>query len=184
MLDEFVRRASAGDREAFDSLASARIDRLYAIARRVLRDPTGAEDAVQDCLVRAWRDLRGLREPARFDAWLYRLLLNACRDELRRARRRPVQVSSVGLEPADRTDGFTRVDERDQLERGFQMLSPEHRMALVLHHYLGLRPAEVANVLGVPLGTATSRLHYGARSLRRALEGELSPRSVGSGGEP
>ena len=169
MTTELVLRARGGDHEAFERLAAASIDRLHAIAWRVLRDPAAAEDAVQDCLVRAWRDLRALRDPERWDAWLYRLLLNACRDEQRRSRRRPVVIGiDSGTAVADR-DELADVTRRDELERGFRRLSVDHRMALALHHYLGLRPAEIAKLLAIPEGTATSRLHYATRALRSAL---------------
>ena len=173
MTRDVVERAQRGDHEAFEALARASIDRLYAIARRVLRDSAAAEDAVQECLIRAWRDLRALRDPARFDAWLYRLLLHACRDEQRRIRRRPVEIAALPLDRADSSDAPADVARRDQIERGFRALSVEHRMVLALHHYLGLRPREIAELLGIPEGTATSRIHYGTRSLRAALASDL-----------
>jgi len=175
---ELVQRAQRGDHDAFGVLAGASVDRLYAIARRVLHDPAAAEDAVQECLVRAWRDVRALRDPERFDAWMYRLLLNSCRDELRRARRRPVQVEIAEIDQTASDDAMGAVDRRDELARGFSRLSVEHRMALVLYHYLGLRPSEIARTLGIPEGTAASRLHYGLRALRAALDAD----PVASGG--
>ena len=97
LTTELVERAQRGDHEAFDALASAAYHRLYAIARRILRDGYAAEDAVQDALVNAWRDVRGLRDPAAFDAWLHRLLVNACHDQIRRSRRRPVEVPNLAM---------------------------------------------------------------------------------------
>ena len=170
MTLDLVVRAQRGDHLAFEALAGASVDRLYAVARRVLRDPDAAEDAVQECLVRAWRDLRALRDPGRWDAWLYRLLLNACRDEQRRIRRRPPQVVIGRIDPAAFDASIAGVERRDELERAFTQLSIEHRLALVLHHYLGLRAGEVADVLGVPEGTVASRIHYAARSLRAAIQ--------------
>lgn len=179
MSEDLVQRAQHGDRAAFETLASGAVNRLYAVARRVLRDPVAAEDAVQECLFRAWRDLRALRDPARFDAWLYRLLLNACRDEQRRIGRRPVQVGLGERAGLSVDGGPSEVDRRDELERGFSRLSAEHRMVLVMHHYLGLRMREIADLLGIPEGTAVSRLHYGARALRVALEPESPPKLEG-----
>jgi RNA polymerase sigma-70 factor (ECF subfamily) len=173
MTRDVVERAQRGDHEAFATLARASIDRLYAIARRVLRDDAAAEDAVQECLVRAWRDLRALRDPDRVDAWLYRLLLHACRDEQRRMRRRPMLVEIAPMDAASGRDDPGDVERRDQIERGFRALTVEHRMALALHHYLGLRPAEIAQALGIAEGTATSRIHYGTRALRAALAADL-----------
>lgn len=183
-MRSLVDRAQRGDHAAFERLAAASIDRLYAIAARVLRDSAAAEDAVQDCLLRAWRDIRALRVAERWDAWLYRLLLNACRDEQRRSMRRPMTVAAGGIESPDGLDAVADVVRRDELERGFQRLTVEHRMALALHFYLGLRPAEVAATLGIPEGTATSRIHYAGRALRAALESDgrtaqASPRMRG-----
>jgi RNA polymerase sigma-70 factor (ECF subfamily) len=170
VTEELVVRARNGDQEAFERLAAAAVDRLSAIAFRVLRDTASAEDAVQECLIRAWRDLRALRDPARWDAWLYRLLLNACRDEQRRMRRRPVAVALLGNDVADARDEIVRIDRRDEVERGLRGLSVDHRMTLAMHYYLGLRPTEIARLLGVPEGTISTRLHYGNRALRAALD--------------
>lgn len=171
MTSELVERAQRGDHEAFDALATAAYHRLYAVARRILRDAYAAEDAVQDALVRAWRDIRGLRDRDRFDAWLHRLLVNSCQDQVRRRRRRPVEVA-VGIlhEPAVE-DRLGQLVDRDELERAFLQLSVEQRAALVLTHYVGLSAPEVASILGIPAGTVYSRLHYGARAMRAAIGG-------------
>lgn len=169
MTSELVRRAQRGDHEAFSALATAAYHRLYAVAHRVLRDGYAAEDAVQDALIRAWRDLRGLREPAKFDAWLQRLLVNACRDHVRRVgRRRELGGIAVDAGVAG-PDDLRGVADRDELERGFLRLSVEHRAVLVLTYYVGLPAAEVATVLGIPVGTVYSRLHYAAAAMRDAL---------------
>jgi RNA polymerase sigma factor (sigma-70 family) len=164
-----VERAQRGDHEAFDALAAAAYHRLYAVARRILRDGYAAEDVVQDALVRAWRDLPGLRDPARFDAWLHRLLVNACHDQVRRDRRRLVHLPPIDVEPAAPGDDLARLADRDELERGFLRLSVDHRAVLVLTHYLGLPAPEVASILGIPAGTVHSRLHYGLRAMREAI---------------
>jgi RNA polymerase sigma-70 factor (ECF subfamily) len=166
---ELVTRAQRGDHDAFEALVAGPFDRLYAIARRILRNPTAAEDAVQDALVRAWRDLRALRDPDRFDAWLYRLLVNACRDHARRARRRPMEVSVLSIDRAVDVDEAARLADRDAIERAFLRLPVEQRAALVLTHYLGYGAGEVAEILGVKPGTVYSRLHYGAAAMREAL---------------
>ena len=169
MTSELVERAQRGDHEAFDALASAAYHRLYAIARRILRDGYAAEDAVQDTLVKAWRDMRGLRDPEAFDAWLHRLLVNACNDHVRRTRRRPVELPGLTVDRPAPGDELARLADRDELERAFLELSVEHRAVLVLTHYLGLPATDVARILHVPPGTVASRLHYGARAMRAVI---------------
>ena len=171
MTSELVERAQRGDHEAFDALATASYARLYAIARRILRDGYAAEDAVQETLVRAWRELRGLRDPDRFDAWLHRLLVNACKDQVRRLRRRPFEIPVLAIDQPSVEDHLGQLADRDELERAFLQLSVEQRAALVLTHYVGLGATEVGGILGVPVGTVYSRLHYGARAMREAITG-------------
>ena len=168
-----VERARAGDEEAFASLARAAGDRLLAIAYRILRDLGLAEDAVQQTLVLAWRELPSLREPDRFDAWLRRLLVNACYREARRGRQRATNIRALPVEEPARGDDYETVVARDQLDRGFRRLPTEQRAVFVFHHYLGLTLIEVAAELGVPLGTVKSRLHYATNTLRAALEADM-----------
>ena len=172
---DLVELAQRGDREAFEVLARTHGDKLFGIAKRILRDLDRAEDAVQQALVIAWRELPRLRDPERFEAWLHRLLVHVCYAE---ARRRRVWSVNVRMLPADgpaAADTTGDVAERDELERGFRRLSPEHRALLVLHHYLGYEPTEIAETLGIPAGTARSRLHYAHRAMRAALEAEARP---------
>jgi RNA polymerase sigma-70 factor (ECF subfamily) len=168
-----VERARAGDEEAFASLARAAGDRLLGIAYRILRDLGLAEDAVQQTLVLAWRELPSLRDVDRFDAWLRRLLVHACYREARRGRRWATNVRVLPVDQPGRADDVGSVADRDQLERGFRRLPPEQRAVFVFHHYLGLTLSEVAAELGVPLGTVKSRLHYATNALRAALEADL-----------
>ncbi|MBI2777079.1 MAG: sigma-70 family RNA polymerase sigma factor [Chloroflexi bacterium] len=175
MDTELVTRAQRGDEGAFTSLAVAVGDRLHAVAFRILRDTDLAEDATQQALLNVWRDLPQLRDPARFDAWSYRLLVRACYAEGRRTRR---WTPNMRLLPADEpmaADGLSLVVDRDQLERGFRRLSIDHRAVVVLHHYLDLPLSEVAEALGVPEGTVRSRLHYAMRGLRAALDADARP---------
>jgi RNA polymerase sigma-70 factor (ECF subfamily) len=169
-----VERARAGDREAFDLLAAAVIDRLYSVARLVLRDTDRAEDAVQETLVRCWRDLPSLREAARFDAWIHRLLMHAITDEFRRAGRQRAMVTLLRSEPAT-GDPSADVARREQLTRGFERLTPDHRAVIVLRLYLGLSLEETAAAIGIPVGTAKSRLHYATEAMRVALEADARP---------
>jgi RNA polymerase sigma-70 factor (ECF subfamily) len=165
---ELVDRARRGDREAFSVLAGGAVDRLYGIARAILRDTELAEDATQEALVRAWRDLPSLRDVERFDAWLYRLIVRACADVGRHRRRWRAEIRVVGTEPAE-PDRASELADRDQLERGLRRLSDVHRTILALHFYLGLSPGEVADALEIPVGTAKSRLHYAIEALRAAI---------------
>jgi RNA polymerase sigma-70 factor (ECF subfamily) len=182
MQSELVGRAQGGDAEAFDALAGAAYDRLYSLAYRILRDPERAKDAVQECLVRAWRDIRGLRDPDRFDAWLHRLIINACYDEARRRRTRAHEVHLLPLERAAPGRPIDDLIDRDELDRGFRRLPVEHRAVLVMHHYLGLRLPEIAAILGVPEGTVRSRLHYATGAMRAVLEADARPALVAEGG--
>jgi len=170
MEEELVRRAARGDADAFDVLARHRVDVLDAVAFRILRDHHDAEDAVQDALWTAWGDLRGLREPARFDAWLYRLLVRSCY-RAGRSRRRLATVVTLLPDSDDLAGGVSAdsITERDAVERAFAALTVDHRAVVVLHHYLGLGLDEIAEVIGVPHGTARSRLHYALRRMREEL---------------
>ena len=169
MIPDLVERAQRGDHEAFDVLATAAYHRLYAIARRILRDGYAAEDAVQETLIGAWRNLRSLRDHERFDAWLHRLLVRACHDEARRSRRRPVEVLPLHFDRSAPGDDLGQLLDRDEIERAFLGLSIEHRAVLVLTHYVGLPAPEVSEILGIPAGTVYSRLHYGIRAMRDAI---------------
>jgi len=168
MQVELVRRARDGDREAFDVLAGGAIDRLHAIARLILRDADLAQDATQDALVRAWRDLPSLRDMERFDAWLHRLIVRACADIGRRRRRWRAEVTLVTREPSE-PDATKSLADRDLLERALRRLSDGQRTVLVLTYYAGLSQREVADALDIPPGTAKSRVHYALEALRAAL---------------
>lgn len=170
MQVELVERASRGDREAFTSLAASHVDRCYAVAYRILRDPHRAQDATQQALLGAWRDLPTLRDLERFDAWLHRLVVNACYAEARGDRRWTARVRVITSEPPIVPDVARSVADRDELEIAFRRLSPEQRAVVVLHHHLGYPLTEIAATLGIPVGTARSRLHYAVRQLRAALD--------------
>jgi RNA polymerase sigma-70 factor (ECF subfamily) len=145
---------------------------LLAVAYRILRDLGRAEDVVQQTLVTAWLELPSLRDPDRFEAWIYRLLVNACYREAHRATRWNQQVRLLPIAESSVDDGFPGVADRDQLERGFRRLPPEQRAIFVFHHYLGLTLSEISDQLDIPLGTVKSRLHYATGSLRAALEAD------------
>jgi RNA polymerase sigma-70 factor (ECF subfamily) len=169
---QLVERAQQGDPEAFDRLTELIMDRLFSVAFRILRNTQGAEDATQQALVAIWRQLPQLRDTERFEAWSYRLLVNASYAEHRRRGR----ASFLGeLAPDAVEDPYLSVDDRDQLERGFQRLPAEQRAVLVLQHYLNLSHAQMSDVLGVPVGTVRSRLHGARSAMRAALEADARP---------
>ena len=172
MQRDLVIRAMAGDHGAFSELTRVAIGRLYAAARLILRDDERAEDATQEALVAAWRDLSALRDPDRFDAWLHRLLVRACYREARRGRRRWAIEMEVRTTEGREPDPALDVADRDQLERGFRRLDADQRTVIVLHYYLGLSLDEAADALGIPPGTVRSRLHRATQALRAALDAD------------
>jgi RNA polymerase sigma-70 factor, ECF subfamily len=172
MDPELVMRAQRGDDEAFASLAVAAGDRLHAVAHRILRDIELAEDATQQALLAIWRDLPQLHDPARFDAWSYRLLVRACYAEGRKKRHWAPNLRLLPDDDPSQADASSVLADRDQLERGFRRLSIDHRAVVVMHHYLDLPLERVADILGIPAGTARSRLHHAMRALRAALEAD------------
>ena len=172
MDSELVILAQRGDESAFASLAVAIGDRLHGLAQRILRDPDLAEDATQQALFAMWRDLPRLRDPSRFEAWSYRLLVNACYGESRKRRRGAIPLGPRPLRAVIEDDASGFVINRDQLERGFRRLSMDQRVVVAMHYFLDLPLEAIAETLGVPVGTVRSRLHYGVRSLRAALDAD------------
>lgn len=181
MQRDIVVRAQRGDHEAFAVLAADVLDRLDGTARLVLRDPDRAKDAVQEALVRAWRRLPTLRDPERFDAWLYRLVLNACYDEARRGRWRQFEVSLPFVRPPAVGEDEEVIAERDEIERGFRRLTPEERAVLACRYYLDLSISQIADTLGIPEGTAKSRLNRATLALRAALAADSRAHSTAPG---
>jgi RNA polymerase sigma-70 factor (ECF subfamily) len=176
---DLVEAAASGDRAAYVDLISSRADHLFAIAQRILRDVDRAEDALQDALVIAWRDLRGLRDADRFDAWLRRLVVHVCIAQATRERRRVVNLRILPAEGPAAPDELLTVETRDQLERGYRRLAPEQRAILTLHHFVGYSSSEIAETLGIPPGTARSRLHHAHRAMRAALEADARFGAIG-----
>jgi RNA polymerase sigma-70 factor (ECF subfamily) len=172
MRRDLVKRAMAHDHEAFSELARDSIDKLYAIARLILRDQQRAEDATQEALVAAWRDIAALRDPDRFEAWLRRLLVRACYREARKERARRLVEVHVPVFDHAAPDTSRELADRDELDRGFRSLAPDQRALLVLHHYLGLSITETADALDIPAGTVKSRLHRTTQALRAQLDAD------------
>jgi RNA polymerase sigma factor (sigma-70 family) len=181
---DLVVRARGGDRDAFARLAAAAITRLDAVARMITGDPERAKDAVQETLARAWRDLPALRDPDRFEAWLRRLLVRACVDELRRARRPLIEVELTELNHPRVTDPSLALADRDALEHAFRRLDPVQRSLVVMYYYLDLPLLEVAEALSLPVGTAKSRLFRARETLRAALEADARDGVEIVGGQP
>ncbi|MFL5675609.1 MAG: RNA polymerase sigma factor [Chloroflexota bacterium] len=174
-----VDRAMAGDREAFNELAGLSVGRLYGIAQLILRDPDRAWDATQEALVASWRDLSALRDPDRFDAWLYRILVRSCHREARRVRqRRTVEVRELPFAASSGPDEVASMFDRDELERAFRRLGVEERAIVVLHHVEGFPLREIADILGLPIGTVKSRLHRGIQTVRAALDADARVVSI------
>ena len=176
---ELLAAAQRGDEAAFVDLIKVRSNRLFSIAQRILRDIDRAEDALQDALVIAWRDLRGVRDPDRFDAWLTRLVVRVCIAQATRERRRTANLRVLPVDGPAAPDELISVGDRDVLDRGFRRLAPDQRAILVLHHYLGYAPSEIAETLGIPAGTARSRLFNAHRAMRAALEADARVAAAG-----
>jgi RNA polymerase sigma-70 factor (ECF subfamily) len=173
-----VERAGEGDHDAFAALVYASIARLDAAARLILRDPELARDAVQDALVHAWRDLPGLRDPDRFDAWIHQITVRSCLTILRRRRSRVIEVELTSTADTAGGDPGSSVDDRDQIERALRRLDPDHRAVVVAHYFLGQPLPTVAATLGIPLGTAKSRLHRSLAAMRNELDAGPGPEAL------
>ncbi|MEX1295110.1 MAG: RNA polymerase sigma factor [Candidatus Limnocylindrales bacterium] len=175
MDTELVIHAREGDQGAFADLADSFYARLHQVAFRILRDRPAAEDATQQAVLSMWRCLPQLRDPDRFEAWSYRLLVNACNSEFRRRKRMlPCVGSATHREPVA-PDTFGQVFDRDLLEHGFAALSIDHRVVLVLRYYLDLPLESIAETLDVPIGTVDSRIHRALARMRKALEEPEAP---------
>lgn len=178
-----IERAREGDHDAFATLLDARLARLDAAARLILRDGELARDAVQEAMIRAWRDLPGLRDPERFDAWLHRLTVNACLDLIRRRKRRVIEVELSPIDHPATRDVATHLADRQLIDGALARLDPGHRAVVALHYLLGMPLPEVARTLGIPPGTAKSRLHYALAAMRTHVtaEHEHAPTTVTGG---
>ena len=173
MERDLVIRAQHGDVEAFSTLTLGRSRRLGAMARLILHDEDRAADAVQDALLEAWRDLRGLRDPVRFDAWLRRILIRSCYRVAKRQRSiERMEIDVVGVDLPGGVDPPGDLANRDEIGRAFRRLTPEHRAVIVVRHYLDLSLAEAAEALDIPLGTVQSRLNRAHDAMRAELDAD------------
>ena len=181
MERSLVERAMRGDEAAFDALIERQGDHLHSVARRILRDPYLAEDATQRALLDMWRYLPTLKDPDRFEAWAYRLLVNACQTEARRERRHRGNLRLLPTDEPAEQDSAARIATQQQLDQAFRRLGVEHRTVVVLIHYVGLSAAEAAATMGTPVGTVRSRLHFALKHLRAAVEADARlERNVGT----
>ena len=177
---DLVRRASRGDVAAFDALVAARLSSSLRLARAIVDSPADAEDVVQEAFVSAWRNLPRLREPDRFDAWFGRILVNTARTHIRRRGSvRPISIDRRHVDdgreddtPGQHDPGLESVVSSDALSRAIDRLTTDQRSILALHHLEERPVAEIATVLGIPVGTAKWRLHAARQALERALEAE------------
>lgn len=156
--------------DAFRSLAERHLDASYRLARAILHDPAEAEDATHDALLKAWRMWSTLRDSARFEQWFSKILVNTCRDRLRRTSAHPSSDLSTTLVLRDPHDPFTESGERNELGSALAMLSPDHRVVVALRFYRGLTIDGIARQLGIPSGTVNSRLHYALKRLRQLID--------------
>ena len=174
MDTDLVIRAQGGDQEAFADLVYAIADRFLAVSHRILNDISLAEDATQQALLSVWQDLPQLRDPARFEAWSYRLLVRACYAEGRKTRAWAPNLRLLPVDVPAAEDELGSVVDRDQLECGFRRLTLDHRAVVVLHHFLDLPVDRVAEILGIPAGTVHTRLRHAMRALRAALDADAA----------
>jgi RNA polymerase sigma-70 factor (ECF subfamily) len=179
---QLVEQARRGDHDAFAALVHASVARLDTAARLILRDAELARDAVQDGLFRAWRDLRSLRDPERFDAWLHRLVVNSCLDAARRKRRRPVEVHVAELPHSSRDDRLESLGERELVASVLRQLDERERSIVVMHYYLGMPLTDVAAALGVPPGTVKSRLNRALGEMRAGFASDQAAVAAASEG--
>lgn len=178
-----VEQASRGDHEAFARLVRSAVPRLDRVARLIVRDSELGRDAVQEAWIRAWRELPGLRDPDRFDAWIYRLTVNACLDQLRRRRRRVVEIK-LRPEITPIGDGPERaVSDREAVDDALRRLEPKDRAVVVLHYFVGLPLSETAIVLRMPVGTVKSKLHRALRVMRSDSASSASTSTAALGRE-
>lgn len=168
-LPELVTRARDGDHDAFATLVRAMAARLDTTAWLIVRDHDLARDAVQEALLRAWRDLPRLRDPGRFDGWLHRLLVNTCLEAVRRRRRRSIEVELQPFHERSVSDPAVMVADWDELERAFDHLTAEQRATIVLRYFVGLSVEDVAAALRIPTGTVKSRLNRSLAMMRVTL---------------
>lgn len=165
-----VDAAESDRRAAFANLVDRDLDRAYRIAGVILGNGPDAEDATHDAVVQAWQSFARLRDSARFDAWFQRILVNVCRDRLRKRRRSPItELDLAGSRTG--VDGFAGIDDRLALDHAYTRLSPDQAITVVLRFHVDLTVEDVASLMNVPVGTVKSRLHTAMAAMQLALTG-------------
>ena len=172
-----IVRAKAGDAAAFTRLIERRQDGLYRTAWAILRQDADASDALQDACVNAWRELPRLRDTARFDAWLSRIVVNRCRTMLRARRRlhvREIEVDALADAAVSSSTlaGVDTIADSDAVRRAFLRLGGDQRALITLYHVEDRSIRDVAAILGVPEGTVKWRLSRARAALTAALARE------------
>jgi RNA polymerase sigma-70 factor (ECF subfamily) len=175
---DLVARAARGDLRAFEQLVITGSDRSFRIARAILGNDADARDAVQEAYVSAWRDLPRLRDHQSFDAWLRRIVVNACRTVLRSRRRiREISLDVREIDPTDTDSDLPHsIGETDALTRAFDRLDDAKRSILVLHYLEHESIASIAAAMGIATGTVKWRLSEARAALGRALTAEEAAR--------
>jgi RNA polymerase sigma-70 factor (ECF subfamily) len=154
--------------QAFLRLADEHLDAAYRLARAILHNATEAQDATHDAFEQAWRKWSTLRDPARFEPWFDRILVNICRDRLRSGRRAATDISvEVAIMSGD---PYSQAHDRDLLANAIAGLQPDQRVVVALRYYLDLPIEAIASWLGIPAGTVQSRLHYALKRLHAAID--------------
>jgi RNA polymerase sigma-70 factor (ECF subfamily) len=165
-----IDRARNGDRDAFELIVRARKDAVYRLCFAILGDEADAGDAAQETLIATWRQVRGLRDPERFDAWLQRVVVNAARQVLRSKRRRSLrEIPASSAATVKQEPPSVALDDVAVLSEALATLPIEQRSILVLHHLEGRGVAELAEILDIPVGTAKSRLFAARKALGAAI---------------
>ncbi len=183
--DSLVREAKTGDKAAFGKLVNKYYEMVYAVVFGVLHHREAAKDVAQEVFLKVFRELTGFEGKAKFKTWLYRVSVNAALDQVRKRRpsesldatdksadddEPPVVITDKSPGPRDRA---AQRELRVLLDQAIEQLSADHRAVLVLREWQELSYEEIAETLGVEIGTVMSRLHYARKKLGELLKGKV-----------
>ena len=181
---QLVERARSGDHDAFATLVQSASSRLFGTAKLILRDPERAEDAVQEALMLAWRNIGALRAAGAWEAWLYRLTVRECQRIAASQRRHEIAEAVTQRDDPAEPDFSSSVEDRDRMGRALARLPLEQRTVIVLHFYLDLPLTDAAAILDIPIGTAKSRLHRGLETMRTSVGLTAEPQPLRAESRP